>query len=256
MKIGLIGFGSIGREVHARLSQEPEFSFCALTRSAIVDAPKNLRQFHDRDPFLATAPDLVVECAGHSAVVDHAEALLLSGCPLLIASLGSLADAALSARLTAAAKTAGARLIYPSGAIGALDVLRAVAAEGSVEVRYTGTKPPSAWVGSPAENLCDLSALTQPCKFFSGTAREAAKGFPKNANVVAALALAGPGFDAVQVDLVADPASRGNTHSYMVTSAACVYDFRIENAPSPSNPRTSLTTILSIVESIRAFSHI
>ena len=256
MHIGLIGFGSIGREVHERLSDDRSFSFCAMTRSPIAALPAGLAQVRDYAALLATKPDLVVECAGHSAVKAHAEATLAARTPILIASLGALADAELFKALQAQATASQTKMIFPSGAIGGLDVLRAVAAEGAVEVTYTGTKPPKSWMGSPAEDLVDLSSLNTATTFFSGTGRQAASDFPKNANVVAALALAGAGFDEMRVELIADPAALANTHSYSVTSQACDYSFSIANAPTPGNPRTSLTTVLSIVQDIRTFASV
>ncbi len=47
---------------------------------------------------------------------------------------------------------------------------------------------------------------------FSGTARDAAAGFPANVNVVAALALAGIGPDRTMIDIWADPAVTRNCH--------------------------------------------
>lgn len=254
-KIGLIGFGSIGREVYKRLCDDPAFSFCILTRSPITDLPDSVTQTRELAAFLRNAPDLVVECAGHHAVQNYATKILGTGTPLLIASLGALADADLAEQIDTAAKTGNTHVIYPSGAIGGLDVLRAVAAEGQTGVKYTGTKPPDAWTGSAAEGLTDLSQLQSAETFFTGTARAAATLFPKNANVVAALALATGDFDGLQVELVADPDTTRNTHGYSVTTSACKFTFEITNAPSPNNPRTSLTTVLSIVESIRNFAN-
>lgn len=253
MRIGLIGFGSIGRALHARLQSDPALSFVALTRSEIADLPQGLIRVATEEALLDAAPDLIVECAGHRAVQDHGAAILRAGAPLIIASLGALADPDLSAELENAAATPGARLIYPSGAIGGLDLLRAVTAEGPADITYEGRKPPAAWKGSPAEDLAALDRLTRAEVFFRGTAREAARAFPKNANVVAALALAGGGFDAVQVALIADPDAFGNTHSYKVDAPLCRYEMTIENAPSAVNARTSLTTVLSLVGEVRAF---
>ena len=51
---------------------------------------------------------------------------------------------------------------------------------------------------------------------FSGTAREAAAGFPANVNVVAALALAGIGPDRTMIDIWADPGVTRNCHTIEV----------------------------------------
>jgi aspartate dehydrogenase len=47
---------------------------------------------------------------------------------------------------------------------------------------------------------------------FEGNAREAALKFPKNTNLAAAIALAGIGFDATRVRIVADPTISENLH--------------------------------------------
>ncbi|WP_147127736.1 aspartate dehydrogenase [Shimia ponticola] len=256
MHIALIGFGSIGRELHARFADTEGMTLSALTRSPITDAPPELRQVHSLNALLEGRPDLVVECAGQGAVREFGATVLNSGTPLLIASVGALADPTLERDLHTAAKAGRAQLILPSGAIGGLDLLRAVSAEGDTTVSYIGTKPPAAWKGTAAEDRVDLDTLEQPSEFFSGWGREAVSIFPKNANVVAALALAGPGFERVKVSLVADPSVSGNIHSYQVTSPACSYEMKIIGAPSSGNAKTSLTTVLSIADEIRRFARL
>ncbi|MDA7423647.1 aspartate dehydrogenase [Thalassococcus lentus] len=254
MHIGLIGFGSIGRELHKRLAEDPINTVTALTRSPIPEAPRGLAQVQSLDALLAAQPDVVVECAGHSAVQTYAVDVLQSGTALMLASQGALADQELLSALQSAADNAGTQLIFPSGAIGGLDLLRACSADGPVDVMYQGIKPPKAWAGSRAEESVSLNDLRQPHVFFQGTGREATLAFPKNANVVAALALAGAGFDRLQVELIADPEATGNTHRYSVTSPVCKFEINIENAPSAGNARTSMTTVLSILMDIRAFA--
>jgi aspartate dehydrogenase len=204
------------------------------------------------DALLGAKPDLVAEVAGHAAVAAHAEVILSHGTDLIVASLGAFADPAVHIRALAAARGSGAALILPSGAIGGLDLLRVLAASGDVDVTYEGIKPPAAWKGTDADTRVNLDALTAPRVFFTGTGRAAALQFPKNANVVAALALAGAGFDTMQVDLIADPAARTNTHSYRVRSAVCDFRMKIDNAASAGNARTSHTTVLSIAQEIVA----
>ncbi|WP_419897264.1 aspartate dehydrogenase [Roseomonas sp. USHLN139] len=199
---------------------------------------------------LATQPDFVAECAGHAAVQDHAEAVLRAGVPLAIIAIGALADAALQTRLLAAAEAGKAPLILPAGAVGGIDALAAARLAGLEAVTYTGRKPPQAWRGTAAEPLVDLAQLREPAVFYEGSAREAARLYPQNANVAATVALAGLGFEATRVRLVADPSITRNVHEVSVRSAAADFTIRLEGRPSPANPKTSLTAGLSLAREI------
>ncbi len=252
MHLGLIGYGSIAQSLIALLPDTRVRRVTVLVRTPAV-APVQTPEITfvtSLDALLAAQPSLVVECAGHGAVADHANDILGAGTDLLVASLGAFADAALHTRVLQTCAKTGARLILPTGAIGGLDLLRVLSANGDVHVTYRGIKPPAAWRGSPADTLVDLDHLQSRTAFFKGSGRAAAAQFPKNANVVAALALAGAGFDTMKVALIADPAARANTHSFAVTSPLCSYKTEIENAATSGNARTSKTTVLSILHEV------
>ncbi|MGR3365248.1 MAG: aspartate dehydrogenase, partial [Maritimibacter harenae] len=168
-----------------------------------------------------------------------------------VVSVGALAETALADRLERAARAGGARIILPAGAVGGIDIVSALSVSGDVTLTYRGTKPPGAWAGTPASDTLDLDGLSAAAVFFSGTAREAASQFPKNANVAATLALAGPGLDRTRVELVADPAASGNLHAYELTSPAAKVRVEIENLPSTGNAKTSVATIYSVLREIR-----
>lgn len=178
----------------------------------------------------------------------------LPASPSFPLSLGAFADQPLLDRVRSAAQSTHARLIRPAGAIAGLDLIEALSLQGDVRIAYTGTKPPQAWRGTPAEARVDLSTLTTATEFFSGTARETALLFPKSTNVVAALALAGPGFENVSVRLVADPAATTNHHAYLVSSPGCEASFSIRSGAVAGNSRTSMTTVFSLLREIRAFA--
>jgi aspartate dehydrogenase len=265
MRLAQIGFGNIAttllglmadtkfRLEHLAvlvLEEQVEETRSRLDRS-FAGLADSLEVVTDATALLATRPGLVVECAGHGAVAAHVPSVLRAGTSVVLVSIGALADAALEKDLRAAARDGSARLILPSGAIGGIDLLAALGVAGGLSVRYRGTKPPRAWLGTPAETLLDLPGLQEPKTFFTGTAREAARDYPKNANVAATLALAGAGFDATEVELVADPAAGGNIHEYSVASPLARYSIRIENQPSAGNAKTSLTTVYSVLREIR-----
>lgn len=265
MRLSLIGFGNIAttllglmaetklRLEHLTVLVLPELAEEARARidTSFAGLADGFEVVTHADALLASKPGLVVECAGHGAVAAHVPPVLQAGISVVLVSIGALADAALEKDLRAAARDGNARLILPSGAIGGIDLLAALGAAGGLSVRYRGTKPPRAWLGTPAETLLDLPALQEPKTFFTGTAREAARDYPKNANVAATLALAGAGFDATEVELTADPAASGNIHEYSVTSPLARYSIRIENQPSAGNAKTSVTTVYSVLREIR-----
>ncbi|MAS14670.1 MAG: aspartate dehydrogenase [Nitratireductor sp.] len=266
MRLGLIGFGNIAGTLLDLLSKTldaPLAHLCVVTlpefaaetearlRAEFGAVAQDISVVGDAEALLAEKPDLVVECAGHGAVVEHVPPVLRAGTDVIIVSIGALSDAALETDLRAAASAGGARLVLPAGAVGGIDLLSALGAAGGLEVRYRGSKPPRAWSGTPAEEAVDLANLTDATTFFTGNAREAARDFPKNANVAATLALAGAGFEATHVELVADPAAPGNVHEYSVVSPLAKYSMRIENLPSAGNAKTSVSTVYSVLREIR-----
>jgi aspartate dehydrogenase len=263
MHLGLIGYGGIAKGLLELVSRRgvrdvtvlvrPSTDVAALAEMANKGTDIPVRFVKALDAFAAAKPSLVVECAGHGAVASHVPELLRQGLDVIIASIGALADEDLHQKIIKAAQSGTSRFILPSGAIGGLDILRTAAQSGKVDVTYRGIKPALAWTGTPAGDALDLAALTTATPIFSGSGREAAIAYPKNANVVAALALAGAGFDDMTVELIADPDATSNQHSYAVVSPVCRFSMSIASVPSAGNAKTSMTTILSILHEIKDF---
>ncbi|WP_249675148.1 aspartate dehydrogenase [Pseudomonas abieticivorans] len=254
-RVGIIGLGAIGKRVLEALQSEhlPAASYAAIDHAPHSDAfiqAHRLELFTDVQGLLAWQPDLVIECAGHGAVVNTVPTLLKAGIDVVIASIGALADHALSTALEQAAEQGQARLILVSGAIGGLDALRSARSAGLDTVVYVGRKPPRAWAGSPAEVDFDLAQISVPTTIFRGTAAEASIRFPKNANVTAAVALSGVGFEHTQVELVADPGVDKNVHEVQACGAFGELSIRLANNPLPDNPKTSWLAALSIEEAV------
>lgn len=245
-RVALIGFGAMGREVARILGMHPDRVRleAVLVRSSVHPGPP-LRFVSTLDELLETRPSLVFECAGHGAVRDYGPHVLESGASLVIASVGALADARLEARLREAERP-GARLIVPSGAVGGLDALQSARLAGLERVLYTSRKPSRAWVGTPAEKLVPLGELSQPTVFFEGSARDAARLYPQNANVAASIALAGLGFDHTLVRQVADPNAHHNTHEIEAEGAFGRARFWLEGIALPGNPKTSMLAPASL----------
>lgn len=247
--VGLIGYGAIGQRVLNVLHEHaPDITVAGVLLRA--DSPRRADPSPplvvDAAGLIAARPDLVLECAGQGALAEYGPAILEGGIDLAVASIGALADPVLMESLDAAAKLGYARLILPAGAVGGLDALAAMRLAGPIQVLYRSRKPPGAWAGSPAEKLCNLAGITVPTAFWRGTARHAALEYPKNANVAAAIALAGSGFDATEVELVADPTITTNTHEIEASGPSGRFHIRLDGLPDPLNPKTSMLTSYSL----------
>lgn len=254
-RVGIIGLGAIGKRVLNALQTQhlPQASYAAIDHAPHADdfvKEHKLELFTEAQQLIDWKPDLVIECAGHGAVVHAVPVFLNAGIDVVIASIGALADKSLAADLEQAAESGGARLILVSGAIGGLDAMRSARAAGLDEVLYVGRKPPQAWAGTPAEEEFDLDQIKVPTTIFRGTAAQASIRFPKNANVTAAVALSGVGFDDTQVELIADPTVGKNVHEVNAKGAFGELSIRLINNPLPDNVKTSWLAALSIEEAV------
>ncbi len=254
VRIGIIGEGAIGRYVRDRCLER------GYVVRAILIRPENLRACVENSldtlyvGAVADLPDDIdhmIDCAGHAALKSCGPEILRSGTDLTTVSLGALADPDLYRDLEQAAIEGNAKLHLASGAIGALDCLRAGRIGSLQSVTYTGRKPPQSWKGSPADVRLDLDNLSAGAEVhFDGTARDAAKEYPKNANVAAAVALAGLGFDNTQVKLIADPDVGENIHEVQAVGEFGRFSFEIRGHSLPDNPRSSALAAMSVVSKL------
>jgi len=245
----MIGFGAIGAEIFESLQKlgESDRLVASLVRRG-RDAPAAV---HDVAALIQAGPAIVLECAGHGAVVDFGPAILGAGIDLVLSSLGALADRSVADRLLDSERAGGGRLLMPAGAVAGLDGLTAAALAGIDEVAYVSRKPPHAWRGTAAESLIDLDHSEPECPFFEGSARSAAATFPKNANVAVAVALAGVGLDKTRVRLIS---SRDVSDPLGVIEASGAFGrfrFEILALATEANPKTSALTAYSLLQAAR-----
>src|SRR5690606_33888364 len=108
----------------------------------------------------------------------------------------------------------GGRIVVPTGALIGLDAVTAAAEGAIVSVKLVTSKPPKGLAGAPhlVANGIDVESFVEPTLVFTGTAREAVKGFPANVNVAAALSLAGIGPDRTVIEVWAVPGLTRNKH--------------------------------------------
>lgn len=261
MKLAVIGYGTIARLAMQTIAVERCADIEAVTilsrpdgrdrAGAMLEASgcraiADAAIVTDAQALLARQPDIVLEAAGHEALNAFGAAVLETGHRLIITSVGALADNALRTALDNAATRGSSRYDIIPGAVGGLDILAAAKLSGLNRVVYKSRKPPGAWRGTAAETMTKLDAIREATVFFRGNAGEAARQFPQNANVAATIALAGAGFAATQVELIADPGVSRNVHELTVEAKSADFTIRIEGRPAPDNPKTSLTTAYSL----------
>jgi aspartate dehydrogenase len=253
MRLGLIGYGAIGREVVAawrRGDLGPEVELAAVLVRRPRTAEDDLVVTDSIARLLQEEPDAVLECAGHEAVRAHGVRCLERGAALILTSIGALVDDAVRERLEHAAAHGG-RLILASAGIGGLDILTAAAVGGLDHVAMTVRKDPSAWYGTEAEALCDLAGLRAPRVIYEGPVREGARRYPQNVNIAAAVALAGIGLDRTRLTIVADPTIHAHVVEIEAAGAFGSFRFVEEVEPSAANPKTGKLVAMAVLKTIR-----
>ena len=191
-RIGLIGFGFIGRRVFERLLADPALEPAFVhnrSEAALVD----LAQARARDA------DLVVELAHPVFTREHGERLLQHANYLPL-SVTALADDALRQRLLAVARAHGTRLLVPHGALMGADNL-AESHWQSVSISF--------WKNPMhidfSESGFDAASIQQETLVYDGPVRGIAALYPRNVNTMVTCALATTGLDACHARLVAIP---------------------------------------------------
>jgi aspartate dehydrogenase len=255
MDIGIVGLGAIGGKVAAMLAagranlrlvgvtgRDPAKTTLQAERLGAGVAAMSLDE-------LAKRCDVIVDCATSASLREIALAAFGSKRTLVTVNAAALLD---NPDLADAAAAAGGRLVVATGALLALDAVAAAALGKIRRVTMRNRKPPRGLAGAPyvVASGIDLDAIREPTCIFKGSAREAARGFPANVNVAAALSLAGIGPDRTEVEIWADPTIARNIHEFDLVSDSVTLSVRTEGLPSPDNPKTSAIVPLSVVATL------
>ena len=260
LKIGIVGCGTIG------------ITICKAIDDGLVDA--SVHAIYDRheehinglkaslenldpkvmDPEeMVNQVDLLVECASQHAVSEIIPLALEAKCDVMVMSVGAFADEELRNSIRDTARDNNCKIYLPSGAIVGIDGLKSASSEEIYSVTLTTQKPPSGLAGAPyvIQNNIDLEAIDHKTVLFEGSAIEAVKLFPANVNVAATLSIAGIGFHRTKVRVIANPEITRNVHEINVKGAFGEFTTRVENIPSPSNPRSSFLASLSAIATLK-----
>ena len=256
IRIAIGGLGAIGKALARRLAEGavPGVVLAAVSAKNQDKARAFINTLPCPVPVLEISQlepvaDIVVECAPAAILGEVIGPFLRAKKKAIVLSVGAILfrpDLIELARLT------GGTILVPTGALSGLDAVVA-AAEGEIHsVRMVTRKPPNGLSGAPylIEHGISMEGLTEPLKVFTGNAKEAAKGFPANLNVVVALALAGIGPDQTMLEIWADPTVVRNTHTITVDSDSAKFTMTMENIPS-ENPKTGRIVAQSVTALLR-----
>lgn len=255
--LGIAGLGAIGMKVAQTVDRGdlPGLRLSAVSARDLDGARRKVSGFSTVPDVvaareLAALADVVVDCAPASAFLDVAEPAIALGRTFMPLSVGALLG---HMDLVETAKTTGAKIIVPTGALIGLDTVRAMAVGEIYKVTLHTRKPPGGLAGAPhlIENNIDVHSFTEAQCVFKGTAREAALGFPANVNVAAALALAGVGPEKTMVEVWADPEIKRNRQSVTIESDSGDATMTINNIPSDENPKTGRITANSVIAALQ-----
>jgi aspartate dehydrogenase len=197
--------------------------------------------------------DIIIECAGAQVLHQIAAPVLKAGKQLVVMSAGALLA---SPEMLALWEQYRHHIHIPSGAIGGLDAVAAMA-EGEIHsARLVTRKPPSALRGVAwlDEQGIVPDLVQSPMRVFAGTACDAVRCFPANLNVAAALSLAGIGPWRTMVELWIDPEVRGNHHTIEIDADSGSMRFSMQ-AVASENPGTSSLAAQSVLSLLRRMTN-
>ncbi len=259
LKIGVIGCGAIGTEICRAIDMNLiNAELTGVYDRSSENCKKLLGSLNSKPEILSpgeliSRADIVVECASQAAVREFGLMVLKKGKDLMVMSAGAFTDPALLSEFIDAAGACNCKIYIPSGAIAGLDGLKSASAAPLNRVVLTTTKNPEGLKGSPyvIENNIDLASFHEKTLLFEGSASEATAAFPANVNVAASLSLAGIGANKTHVRVFVDPEASRNIHEITVEGAFGKFTCRVENIPSPDNPRTSFLAALSAIATLK-----
>ncbi|MCX7957346.1 MAG: DUF108 domain-containing protein [Endomicrobia bacterium] len=152
----------------------------------------------------------------------------------------------------------GYKIHIPSGAIAGCDALSAVKFSNIKYIELTTIKPTTTLITSDYilknQKLYKKLLKSKKCVVYEGDVYNAIKFFPQNINVAATLAVVSEVPQKIKVKIIADSKIRKNVHEIKISSSVGEIFVKVENLPSPNNPKTSYLAALSALATINEVS--
>lgn len=259
LKVGIIGCGAIGNEICKAIDKgmidaelvavcDRSIEHCEALRSSLKHKPGILAPEE-----LIERADIVVECASQSAVRDLGLAVLKKGKDLMVMSVGAFMQPGLLDIFKKTANENNCHIYLPSGAITGLDGLKSASVASIDNVTLSTTKNPRGLKGAPyiVNRNIDLDSFGEKTLLFEGSPEEAVNAFPANVNVAASVSLLATEAREIKIQVFVDPDATRNIHELTVEGAFGKFTTKVENIPSPDNPRTSYLASLSAIATLK-----
>ncbi len=266
MKVALIGCGFIGQTIADAIEDGTVdativsvFSIKRDGAEKVAAMCSGVKIADSAGEVIKSDAELIIEAASIGALKEHAVDILKSGKSLMAMSVGAFADRKFLEDVEKMARESGVKVYLPSGAVGGTDALKSATMAPLTEVSLVTTKPPKSFRGNQylIEKGIDVDRIQERQILYEGSAADAIDKFPLNINVAVTVGLSALGPKKTKVSVVCDPEIDKNVHEIYARGDFGELRIKIENLPSPKNPRTSYLAALSAIATLkRITSHI
>jgi len=259
IRVGLIGCGAIG----SRLAQSVRFNLknhCVITAfyDLIPERSQKLTRTLRLSPSLAKrsiqevirSSDFIVEAIASHQTTKIIEQVVGAKKSILIMSVGKVLPIT---RIFKTAEKNQTTILIPSGAIGGLDVIKAIDPKDISRITLTTRKPPSSLEQSDylTKKKIFINRIKKETILFDGNVQNSVRLFPRNINVAAALALASRAQNKIRIRIITSPKFTLNSHEINVAGKFGRLSTRTDNLPCPDNKKTSYLAVLSAIQTLK-----